>query len=1074
MDTNDKTQGLVVYKASAGSGKTFTLSVEYIEMVLRDTAAYKRILAVTFTNKATIEMKTRILSQLYGLAHGLDSSVPYREVLKERNGDFTDDYITERASRAFTSIINDYSNFRIETIDAFFQRVLKQLAHELRLSTSFNIELDSTKALDEAVDSMLENLHNDGELLKTILRYIEERMTDDKGWKIDASIKGFSRHIFDETYATQQTRPTHQTIERFKLTLAQQRKSATETISQYVAEFDDLLRDNGLSASDFMKGERGPCGFFIKLGKGVMSDSKFDTSTYKDAMNVNDPDKWVSKKSPDTAKQLAPQLAALMRHADKARTEANSIINTIDLASKDINNLSLLENISATLKKANEEKNRFLLADTNSLLREVIGDDDPSFIYEKLGNYIEHIMIDEFQDTSTLQWENFSKLLKESLANGKHNLIVGDVKQSIYRWRGGDWNILNSRLGEDIAPFKCEEKNLATNRRSEENLVTFNNTLFESIVSAMGLPKLTQAYSDVRQDLPAGKARDKGHVKVVQLGMTPDETPGDNADERQKPDYVAQTLEQLTEEIRDLLSHGLRQKDICILVRRRNAIREIADHISSSMPEVTLISEEAFRLGTSHAISIVISALRYLNDSNDHIAMAQLATDGKTCRQWNETLLSDHEGLASTALPPEFVTRYDELRAMPLYETTVNLARIFKIFDYCDEQAYISTFMDLVKDSSADDGTDIPTFLKQWDESLSARTVSAGSPDGIRIMTIHKSKGLQAHTILLPFCDWSLTTESHLADNIVWCNNPIAESGEGLDILPVSYGKRMAESRFAEAYEEETEQMNVDSINLLYVALTRAEKNMVIITREKANTVGEQILMALGSDSMKRISQSLLPTFEVGERIYKSKDKSGETSDNPLTTTPHDLTAEMKNAPMRINFRQSNKSEKFMMHGDVQQQEYIDRGVVMHQLFSSLATGSEAEIDKAVCDIWHQGLFKDARQKDEAKSLAIKRIASVACYGWFDSGNRLYNECNMIYCDARGDIQQCRPDRVIVKDDTVTVVDFKFGKPHNEHREQVQHYKELLAKVTFGHKPAGGMTVKGYLWYVYENKIIEV
>ena len=281
MDTNDKTQGLVVYKASAGSGKTFTLSVEYIEMVLRDTAAYKRILAVTFTNKATIEMKTRILSQLYGLAHGLDSSVPYRGVLKERNGDFTDDYITERASRAFTSIINDYSNFRIETIDAFFQRVLKQLAHELRLSTSFNIELDSTKALDEAVDSMLENLHNDGELLKTILRYIEERMTDDKGWKIDASIKGFSRHIFDETYATQQTRPTHQTIERFKLTLARQRESATETIGQYVAQFDDLLRDNGLSASDFMGGERGPCGFFIKLGKGVMSDSKFATSTYE-------------------------------------------------------------------------------------------------------------------------------------------------------------------------------------------------------------------------------------------------------------------------------------------------------------------------------------------------------------------------------------------------------------------------------------------------------------------------------------------------------------------------------------------------------------------------------------------------------------------------------------------------------------------------------------------------------------------------------------------------------------------------------------------------------------------------
>ena len=1063
---------LIIYKASAGSGKTFTLAVEYIEMLLRDVTSYRKILAVTFTNKATIEMKTRILSQLYGLANGLESSKAYKSVLLERNSDLTDEAIVTGARRAFTAILNDYSNFRVETIDSFFQRVVKQLAHELKLSTSFNIELDSSKALDDAVDSMLENLHNDRVLLNVILQYIEEKMTDDKSWKVEASIKNFSRHIYDEKYAAQEVKPTLEAINELKAIIAEQKNEALEAIDCHVRRFHDLLQRHGVTVADFTRGERGPCGFFVKLGKGIMSDDKFNIATYADA--ACDPDKWLNKKASANARMAANELPGLMSEAETARKEANLIVNTADLAAKDINNLCLLDSISTLLQRDNEEKNRFMLADTNNLLREMIGDDDPSFIYEKLGNYIEHIMIDEFQDTSAMQWQNFNKLLKEGLANEKKSLIVGDVKQSIYRWRGGDWNILNSEIADDIRPFGCRELTLTTNRRSESNIISFNNNLFRAIVSNIGLPKLQQAYSDVEQDIPESKRNGGGYVKVSLIDDG-DNTGDDGGNAAKSSEYYKEeTLRQLADEVKDLLNNGLQQKDICILVRRKKHIRDIADCFTECLPGATIISEEAFRLDSSRALSLIVAALRYLNDPKDEISLAKLVLDRLDCSEWNRVMLAgDDDGLQSL-LPEQFATRLGQLKSMPLYELVTELMRIFGVLDDEGEQAYVCTFLDIIKDTMKDDATDITAFLSLWDESLAAKTISAGAVDGIRIMTIHKSKGLQAHTILIPFCDWAITAEAGIKDNIVWCDNPIKGFKGRLDILPISYGKRMHESIFKDEYDEETEQMNVDNINLLYVALTRAEKNLIIFTRPKSNTIGEQIAIALGSEQLAAMSKAEPPCFEIGGKVYTSKGESKDEDVNPLTRQPMNLTITTADTPIRVQFRQSNKSARFMQHGTDQSQEYIDQGVVMHLLFSQLRTGRENEIDAALERISHEGLIRDERQKARMKKLTLKRIDETRDYGWFDEDNTLYTECTLIYRNDDGEPEQCRPDRVIVRDNTVTVIDFKFGKPREEHLTQVQRYKDLLSKTSFANTTDEITGIKGYLWYVYDNQIIEV
>lgn len=1079
---NENNPSLVVYKASAGSGKTFTLAVEYLELLLNDPYAYRNTLAVTFTNKATAEMKNRILSQLYGLAHNLPSSEAYKNVLKERNRTFDDTFIQTQAQKALKAIIHDYSRFRIETIDSFFQRVTKQLAHELKLSASFNIELDAIGALDEAVDTMLEGLHNDSELMEVIIGYIEERLSDDKSWKVQSSIKRFATHIFDESFAREEKKASIGAINRYKQYLLNKKDNAQTAISEYVQRFDVMLSGNGLTTDDFSRGDKGPCGYFVKLKKGKYSDSDCVKDTYTKAMNG--PEAWTKKASPKAAFDIAPKLSALLSETESMRKQVVNIINTVDLAVKDLNNLSLFGHITKVLLTLNEQKNRFLLVDTNNLLREMIGNDDPSFIYEKIGTIIEHIMIDEFQDTSSMQWENFSKLLKEGLALGQKSLIVGDVKQSIYRWRGGDWNILNSELEHDIYPYSMLLKTLDTNRRSANNIIMFNNELFPRIVRNMNRESLTRAYSDVQQKVPENRKKDCGYVKIVQLNKEISADDMESTGKYTNEEYYADTIARLADEVRDLIEHGLPMNDICILLRWKKSMPDIARYFAEHLPEVSLVSEEAFRLDSSQAITTLIAALRYLNGRNDKVARAEIALYRKPVEEWNAILLDSQNNdseFENMYLPKEYIDRFDELLSMPLYELVENLIRILGIYDEKNEQAHICFFLDALKKFMQDEGADIESFINYWDENLSGKTISGGAANGTRIMTIHKSKGLQAHTVLIPFCDWPIIeTGNGLKQSLVWCGLPEGYECDELGVLPVTYGTKMESSAFRDNYEQETEQMVVDNINLLYVALTRAENNLIIFTRagssskDNSSTVGEAILSVLSDPAFDNMCKSKLPEWEFGNRIYESKKGNGGDDDNPLTTIPEPIEIDMQHTVAKVEFRQSNKSMRFQEQGDTEQFEYIQKGVLMHELFASLRTGSDKEIDTAIRNMENEGLITDARTKAQMKSLATARIEAIRHYGWFDKDNRLYNECKLLFRNENDELEQNQPDRVTVRDNTITVIDFKFGKPKDEYTEQVKRYMRLLSQTTFNGIDPERQTVKGYIWYVYDNKVTEV
>ena len=472
---------LLVYKASAGSGKTFTLAVEYIKHLIINPRAYRQILAVTFTNKATAEMKERILTQLYGIWKGAPSSEAYLERIKnyklkikgEGGGGLTDKEIRQRAGMALQYMLHDYSRFRVETIDSFFQSVMRNLARELELSPNLNIELNNSEVLSDAVDSLIEKLTPTSPVLAWLLDYIDERIRDDKRWNVSNEVKSFGRNIFDESYIERgeklrQCLRTPNTLKLYRDVLRDMETEALEQMKSFYDQFEGELEGHALTPEDLKGGARGIGSYFRKLRDGRLSDKDVLNATLQNSLA--DAKNWATKTSSrkdDIICLAKTSLIPLLQEAERMRPQRNRTLNSCRLSLQHLNKLQLLNHIDEEVRTLNREHNRFLLSDTNALLHKLVREGDSSFVFEKIGANIRNVMIDEFQDTSRMQWDNFRLLLLEGLSQGADSLIVGDVKQSIYRWRNGDWGILNS-LGNkelNLNSFPVRVETLKTNRR---------------------------------------------------------------------------------------------------------------------------------------------------------------------------------------------------------------------------------------------------------------------------------------------------------------------------------------------------------------------------------------------------------------------------------------------------------------------------------------------------------------------------------------------------------------------------------------------------------------------------------
>ena len=721
---------LLVYKASAGSGKTFTLAVEYIKHLIINPHAYRQILAVTFTNKATAEMKERILTQLYGIWKGAPSSEAYLERIKnyklkikgEGGGGLTDKEIRQRAGIALQYMLHDYSRFRVETIDSFFQSVMRNLARELELSPNLNIELNNSEVLSDAVDSLIEKLTPTSPVLAWLLDYIDERIRDDKRWNVSNEVKSFGRNIFDESYIERgeklrQCLRTPNTLKLYRDVLRDMETEALEQMKSFYDQFEGELEGHALTPEDLKGGARGIGSYFRKLRDGRLSDKDVLNATLQNSLA--DAKNWATKTSSrkdDIICLAKTSLIPLLQEAERMRPQRNRTLNSCRLSLQHLNKLQLLNHIDEEVRTLNREHNRFLLSDTNALLHKLVREGDSSFVFEKIGANIRNVMIDEFQDTSRMQWDNFRLLLLEGLSQGADSLIVGDVKQSIYRWRNGDWGILNS-LGNkelNLNSFPVRVETLKTNRRSETNIIRFNNQVFTAAIdylNALHLNELKEdclplkrAYADVVQESP--KSTEYGYVKATFL--EPDD----------EHNYTEQTLLALGEEVQRLLEEGVTLNDITILVRKNKNIPPIADYFDKEL-HLSVVSDEAFRLDASLAICMLMDALRCLSNPENKIAEAALMENYKL------QMTNDEQSgfIIATPLPETFTSRRETLRLMPLYELLEELFSIFGMSRIEKQDAYLFSFFDAVTEYLQSNSSELASFIRYWDETLCSKTI---------------------------------------------------------------------------------------------------------------------------------------------------------------------------------------------------------------------------------------------------------------------------------------------------------------------------------------------------------------
>ena len=749
--TPTEEKALTVYKASAGSGKTFTLSVEYIKLLIKNPMSFRSTLAVTFTNKATEEMKTRILSQLYGIWKQLPKSKDYIEKIKSELG-VTEQFMSDRAKIALFNIVHNYSYFHIETIDSFFQSVLRNLARELDLTANLRIELNDRQIESIAVDEMIDELGEKDELLKWILGYIKENIDDDKNWNVIGYIKSFGENIFREFYKTKSKELNtllHEKgfFEQYTKRIRTIRDEAEEELKSVAAEFFEALETEGVDITDLSYGKSGPAGYFIKLQNGQYDESII-TGRVQKALDEASADCWTKKSAPQSLRHFAEEtIVPLLEKAESTRKSNWKMYASAVLTLKHLNQLRLLNSIERKVREMNVEANRFLLSDTHTLLHSLIKDTDSPFIFEKIGSHLENVMIDEFQDTSTVQWQNFKVLLEECMSHSEEhgNLIVGDVKQSIYRWRSGDWRMLNNIKGEfPQVSDMLDIRTLTHNYRSSRRVINFNNAFFERAAEIefndlkeccgeddMQLAEqLKSAYADVCQQVP-DKREDSGYVHIELL-------PQD--------DYTDITLNKTVETVDHLIELGADPSDIAIIVRSNNTIQQIAEHFACVRPELKIVSDEAFRLDNSTALNILVAAMHSLTHQDDKLTRAYIAkayltkVKGVDLEAANR-MVSTEEGVEE-ALPASYRDHSDELLVMPIYELAERLYKIFSLERIVGEDTYVYAFFDCLTSFLTSNTATLDDFVEEWNENFASNTIQARSIDGIRLITIHKSKGL--------------------------------------------------------------------------------------------------------------------------------------------------------------------------------------------------------------------------------------------------------------------------------------------------------------------------------------------
>ncbi len=1023
----------LILNASAGSGKTYQLAYKYVHDALSEPHLYRHILAVTFTNKATEEMKSRILKELHNLASG-EKSDYIEQLCKDLRLDETT--IRKRALDVQTRILHDYSHFTVLTIDKFFQRILRAFIRELGIDLNYNIEIETDSILAKSADALIEQITADESLRRWLTEYVRERIEDGDKWDVRDSILSLGDELFKE----ENRRAIIEGLskEELKGVIDKAMSHAEITKQEYRRlgeQAMEIMQRAGVTPSDYTQKSRSFAHIFSAVAAGEL---KQPTATAVKMSMTREG--WCTPNSPaaTTVAELQPLLSEICRQYKRCV----EVCNSAKMMSDNFRSFALLADLHTKVRELCEQENTLLLSETKHILGEFIADNDAPFIYEKVGNRYERLMIDEFQDTSAKEWQNFLPLLYNAMSQSTSTsvFIVGDIKQSIYRWRGGDWRLLGSKAREDLRDENTELRTLKDNYRSLERIVKFNNQIIERIIdidNAVLNSRIQEAHA-------AGQLNDKNLQSLMNLLKQAYSEHAQTPRKKAEADgYVRiETYEEqapIIDSICEVIDNGFRPSDIMILVRGKSEGAQIAERLLEFKARNTnprynfdVMTQEALIIGRSTEVGFIVASMRLALEPNDKISRA---------------IYNRHRGVSvDTPLSEDdalFLRSIRLLSPEEAFEKIVMHSTLHK-----GEVAYIQALHEQIINFCANRIADLRLFVEWWDEHGAKQSLAVEqSASTIEIMTIHKAKGLEKRVVIIPSCNWYLMP---LPDSIIWAES---SQRDNIDVgkFPMKYQLNMSHSVFSPSYYREMVYSHIDNINLLYVALTRAVEALYIYLprTSKSNRIGHLILDALASDSLP---------------LKKQTTPSGDTRYESGTQSPPIVTKKEQNIPTikledyptsQADLRLRLPSQRYFEQQKRVELSPRDFGILMHRVFADAAHSEQ--IEQAIKRMHDDGVISDNESKRLRESID-RALSDSVTKSWFDgSWEIVRNESDIV---IPNESSTRRPDRVMIKGKRAVVVDYKFGAIDSEdHRNQIAEYMQHLRSM-------GYTDIEGYLWYV--------
>ncbi len=1104
---------LQIYKASAGSGKTHLLTQSFLKLAFESPDSFSKILAVTFTNKAAEEMKTRIIEEINNIIDNREES-PHFTYIKKCFSEKSENQIVNDAILIRDNILHSYSRFNVSTIDSFVQKVIRAFSYEISVSSNYDLELNSEKVIFELTDLLYKKISKDKELQKWLIKFAEYKIDEGKSWDFRKEIGALAFEIFREQFQSLNSfsNKDNEISEKDKLNsllsdLMRIKTGYEKKMHSISDEADNIIK----RASIFKPKEFGAkFNTIVKYLTNSLKIKKYEPfKTIYDALDgfpnwhAKSADKEIVSVIHSVYENLYKCIEKAVYEYDNNYSMYLSAVNTI----QNFHSFGILKDIAELLPEYRNDNNLLLISDTTLMLKEIIGNNDAPFIYEKIGNRFKYILIDEFQDTSGFQWANFKPLIENALSEGLFNLIVGDIKQSIYRWRGGNWKLLLKGVKEDIGDKMVEEKSLETNWRSKKNIIDFNNSFFKTApaylqqqynkeletigddivlrdMKTKGYNSiLNDAYSDNYQNLPDLIGKKGGRVKIQFI----------QSSGRSSVAYKERVSELVPENINYLLKNkNYEARDIAILVRTNRQGKEVVDMLLNYQENVRgalnyeIISAESLFISNSRSVKILVNALKFLYDEKDSIHLCKLIYE---YQNFNNNIIDYHSIFTARAsksesskddsqnvlfkdyyellnyLPNEFIENVSTLKRKSLFELTESLISIFGLEKHFDEFPYIQSFQDLVLSYTKKENSDLNEFIYWWDETGYNKSVQiSDKQNAVKIMTIHKSKGLAFRVVLIPFADWNLDHGSFTAP-LVWAKSNIKPFNL-FEYLPVKYKSELAKTVFREDYFDEKLYSYMDALNMLYVAFTRPKEELIVFApvKEKMTKIANvgDLLFKVINENIDNENKDIIPLkayFDDVGNVFESADFYKEIDGEKFLKDNLEKTFTIDSYPnndwtdkLKINYN----SEDFFIESIEYIAERVNYGALMHQILAKIETVKD--IEDAIDEMLFAGYITKS-EKFELKIKIVEILSRPDVKPWFSSEWDVITENAIL--SGRGDLKI--PDRVLINEDKVIVIDFKFGEEREADEEQIKEYKKLLEEI-YSRK------VEAYLYYA-EKKI---